>query len=549
MMFEEIYVIFGGILLDINMIIALAGGLGLFLYGMKMMGDGLENAAGSKLKFILEKVTSNPLSAVFVGAVVTALIQSSSATTVMVVGFVNSGLMNLAQATGVIMGANIGTTVTAFLVSVNIDWLVPLLLFSGSVLFLFAKAKKRRDVASILLGFGILMLGMSLMSDAMHPLRDSETFKNLIIAIGHKWYLGLLIGVGITLIIQSSSATTGILIALTTTGSINIEVAYPMILGANIGTCITALLSSITANKMARKAAVIHLLFNVIGTVIFLPLGPYLMKLVTFMAPSSVKLQISFFHLIFNVSNTLVLLPFAGMLIKMSNAIVGKEEDRVNEILDRRLLQTPTIAEGQVILETVKLAELAKENVRLATEAFINNEIDTHDLVMKNEARINEVTEIITNFLVELSSSDLDVNEFRRIGDTYHVINDIERIGDHAENIMELAEERYRKHVDLTEEGREELKSIYNYTVLALDTAIESYKNNDKAKAISIEQTERRIDELQREYRDAHIKRLNAGRCTALAGILFLDLISNLERVGDHSKNIADTIAEIHERD
>lgn len=531
------------------MIIGLFGGLGLFLYGMKLMGDGLENAAGSKLKFILDKVTANPISSVLVGTLVTILMQSSSATTVMVIGFVNSGLINLVQATGIIMGANIGTTTTAFLVSMNIDNLVPLLIFSGTVMFLFSKAKKRRDVASILLGFGILMLGMSLMSDAMYPLRDSETFKNLILTIGTKWYLGVLIGLGITMLVQSSSATTGLLVAMTATGGINIQAGFPLILGANIGTCITALLSSITANKMAKKAAVIHLMFNVIGAVIFLPLGGYLISIVTAMAPDSIKLQISFIHLIFNVSNTLVLLPFSGLLIKMANRIVGEEEDKASEILDRRLLQTPSIAEGQVILETVKMAEMAKENVRMATEAFINNDLKDSDLVYRNEARINEVTEIITNFLVELSSSDLDVNEFRRIGDTYHVINDIERMGDHAENIMELAEERNRKNVEITPEGQEEIKAIYSYTELAMTTAIESYKNNDKVKALSIEQAEKRIDELQKEYRDAHIRRLNAGKCSALAGILFLDLISNLERVGDHSKNIADTIAEIRERD
>ncbi len=535
--------------MNINMVIGLFGGLGLFLYGMKMMGDGLENAAGSKLKFILDKVTANPISSVIVGTIVTILMQSSSATTVMVIGFVNSGLLNLVQATGIIMGANIGTTTTAFLVSLNIDNLVPILIFTGSFLYLFTKAKKRRDLASILLGFGILMLGMSLMSDAMYPLRDSESFKNLIIAVGNKWYLGILIGLGITLVVQSSSATTGLLVALTTTGSITIQVAFPFILGANIGTCITALLSSITANKMAKKAAVIHLLFNLIGAVIFLPLGRYLIGVVEQISPENIKLQISFVHLIFNVSNTLLLLPFAGLLISIANKLVGEEDDKVSEILDRRLLQTPSIAEGQVILETVKLAELAQANVRMATEAFINDDLKDVDLVYKNEERINEVTEIITNFLVELSSSDLDVNEFARIGDTYHVINDIERMGDHAENIMELAQERNRKNAVITEEGREELKAIFNYTDLAMDIAIESYKNNDKEKALSIISAEKRIDELQKEYRDAHIRRLNAGRCTALAGILFLDLISNLERVGDHSKNIADTIAEIKERD
>lgn len=525
-----------------DMIIWLMGGLGLFLYGMNMMGDGLESAAGSKLKFILEKVTSNPISAVLVGAAVTGIIQSSSATTVMVVGFVNSGILNLVQATGIIMGANIGTTVTAFLVSINIDALVPVLLFAGSVLVLFSGARKRRHVAMIILGFGILLLGMETMGNAMYPLRDSLAFKNLIVDIGHRWYLGLLIGLGITLIIQSSSATTGILIALTQTGSITIEVAFPIVLGANIGTCITALLSSITANRTAKQAAVVHLLFNVIGAIIFLPLGPLLIQLVKIISPASVTLEISFIHLIFNTLNTLILLPFSSVLIKMSQFIVGKEAEKPAEILDRRLLQTPIIAQGQVIKETVKLAELAKKNYQMAVDGFVNNDLSHMEEIYKNERRINEVTEIITQFMVELSQSEIDIKEFARIGNTYHVINDIERIGDHAENIIELAEEKSRKNVAISDIAKEELATIYGYTTMAIDTAIDSYRLNDRVRAQTIVQLEARIDELQKTYRESHIRRLNAGKCTALASILFLDLLSNMERVGDHSKNIADTV-------
>ncbi|MFZ2257411.1 MAG: Na/Pi cotransporter family protein [Clostridiaceae bacterium] len=537
--------------MNFNMIIWLMGGLGLFLYGMNMMGDGLESAAGSKLKFILEKVTSNPFSAVLVGAMVTSIIQSSSATTVMVVGFVNSGILSLVQATGIIMGANIGTTVTAFLVSVNIDALVPVLIFIGSVLVLFAGARKRRNLAMILLGFGILLLGMKTMGDAMYPLRESEAFRNLIVEVGHRWYLGLLLGLGITLLIQSSSATTGILIALTQTGSITIEIAFPIILGANIGTCITALLSSITANRTAKQAAVVHLLFNLIGTLIFLPLGPLLIQLVKVISPASVKIEISFIHLIFNTLNTLILLPFAGVLIKMSQFIVGEEKEKPAEILDKRLLLTPIIAQGQVIKETVKIAELAKKNYQMAIEGFVNNDLSHMDEIYANEKRINEVTEIITQFMVSLSQSEIDIKEFAKIGNTYHVINDIERIGDHAENIIELAEERNQKNVFISDAAKEELAVIYGYTTMAIDTAIDSYRLNDQVKAQSIVQLEQKIDELQKIYRETHIRRLNAGKCTALASILFLDLLSNMERVGDHSKNIADTItgvvdSEIH---
>ena len=527
-----------------NMLIALLGGLGLFLYGMNMMGDGLENAAGSRLKFILGKVTSSPVKAVAAGVFVTALIQSSSATTVMVVGFVNSGLLNLIQATGVIMGANIGTTITVFLVSLHVESIIPVFLFIGSLLFLFSRAKKRRDVAAIILGFGVMMLGMKLMSDAMYPLRDSGVFKDLIITLGHKWYLGLLIGLGITLLVQSSSATTALLVALTTTGSITIQIAFPFILGANIGTTITAILSSITANKTAKKAAVVHVLFNIIGVIIILPFGSFLIQIVAVMVPDSIKYQISFLHLFFNVISTLIMLPFAGMLIKLANIIVGEEYEVENPILDRRLLQTPSIAEGQVVLETVKLAELAKLNVKMAIESFLENDVSKFDLITANEKKIDEITLIITKFLVELSASEIAVEEFRRIGHTYHVLNDIERIGDHAENILELAVERNRNTVEITPEGKEELKVIYALTDLALQTAIRSYETSDKELACSIIETERQIDFLQKEYRNAHIQRLQAEKCSAISSILFLDVISNLERVGDHSKNITDTIVE-----
>lgn len=529
------------------MAIWLLGGLGLFLYGMHMMADGLESAAGNKLKFILEKVTENPFSAVLVGAVVTALIQSSSATTVMVVGFVNSGILNLIQATGIIMGANIGTTVTAFLVSINVDAIVPLLLFSGTVLVLVSKAKKRRDVAMILLGLGIILLGMETMGTAMAPLKHSDDFRNLIASIGDRWYIGLALGLGITLLVQSSSATTGILIALTETGQITIEIAWPIILGANIGTCITALLSSITANKTAKRASIIHLLFNLIGAAVFMPFGPLLISLVKFISPASVTLEISFIHLIFNTLNTLLLMPFAGVLIRLSALIVGPDAAKPAEILDKRLLQTPSIAEGQVILETVKMAELAKKNFELAMDAFLNTDLARMDEIYANEKRINELTELITRFMVELSGSDIDINEFARIGDTYHVINDIERIGDHAENIIELAEEKHRREVTLSEEAQAEIREIYKWTLNAINTAIESYRSNDKNKARSIVQIERTIDALRYQYRETHIQRLNEGVCSPLASILFLDLLSNIERVGDHSENIANAIADVEE--
>lgn len=529
--------------MDVNMILWLLGGLGLFLYGMKLMGDGLESSVGSKLKDILEKVTSNPLKAVAVGAIVTAVIQSSSATTVMVVGFVNSGLLSLVQATGIIMGANIGTTVTAFLVSIHVEAIVPVFLALGGFVVLFSKSKKRRDVATILLGFGILMLGMETMKDAMAPLSESVAFHELIVSLGSHWYLALLAGSCMTLLVQSSSATTGILIALTATGDITLQLAWPFLLGANIGTCVTALLSSLTANKTAKRAAVIHLLFNVLGALIFLPFGGLFIQAATALNPGNTAIEISILHLIFNVLNTAILLPFTRLLIRVSGAIVGQEQVPSARVLDKRLLETPAIAVGQVTQETVKIAKLARTNLAFAAEAFSQQDLTRTDEIYENEGRINRVVEEITTFLVALSGTDVDIQPMREVSNTYHVLNDIERISDHAENIYELAQELTLKEVLVTETAKTELAEIMKYCLMAIDEAIESYREGDLNRVPKVLQYERRIDELERIYRANHIERLTQGKCTPLAGILYLDLLSNLERVGDHAKNIADAVS------
>ena len=332
-------------------LIQVAGGLGLFLFGMKLMGEGLENAAGDKLKSILEKVTKNPISAVLVGAFVTMVIQSSSATTVMVVGFVNAGLMNIAQAAGVIMGANVGTTITAQLVAFKLDEIAPLFVIIGVVLLMSAKQKKRKDIADIILGFGILFMGMGIMSSALKPLADSPMFSELIMAIGENWVLGIFTGLALTAILQSSSATTGILIALASTGSININIVLPILFGCNIGTCVTALIASIGANKTAHKAAAIHLMFNILGTLIFIPFLKPLAYIVQEISPGDVQRQIANAHTIFNITATIILVPLSKYMIMIVNKLI-KGEDEIElcgpKYLDERLLETPVIAAGQV---------------------------------------------------------------------------------------------------------------------------------------------------------------------------------------------------------
>ena len=365
----------------------LIGGLGLFLFGMKLMGDGLENAAGDRLKGIVEKVTSNRFIGVLIGALVTAIIQSSSATTVMVVSFVNAGIMNLIQATGVIMGANVGTTITAQMVSLDLESIAPLVIGIGVFITFIAKSKKHRDVASILLGFGLLFLGMGLMSDAMKPIAESNMFKEFVFLVGNNRILGLLTGVVMTAIVQSSSATTGILIALATTGAIDLYVAIPIILGCNIGTCVTALLSSVGANRTAKKAAIIHLLFNSIGTLIFLPFIGILIETVQAISGTDITRQIANAHTIFNIIVTLVLLPFANVLVFIANKILpgdGEIERNGALYLDEKLLETPVIAAVQAEKETIRMANKAMENFELAMKAFSEDNESYIDQVIKN---------------------------------------------------------------------------------------------------------------------------------------------------------------------
>lgn len=528
-------------------IISLAGGLGLFLYGMKLMGDGLENAAGEGLKKILEKVTSNPIIAVLVGAAVTAVIQSSSATTVMVVGFVNAGLMNLAQAVGVIMGANIGTTITAQLVAFKLDEIAPLFIFVGAAMVMLAKAKKRKDIGNIILGFGILFTGMGMMSGAMKPLTESPMFEHLVVAIGNNMFIGVIVGALLTAVLQSSSATTGILIALATAGAIDIRAALPILFGCNIGTCITAMLSTVGTNKTAHKAALLHLIFNVGGTIIFMPFINILGTLVMNMSPGDVQRQIANSHTVFNIANTIILLPLRNYLILIVNKLVPGE-DEIEKVgpkyIDDRLLETPVIAAGQVIKETIRMANKAKQNLELSMEAFIKEDEELIKKVYDNEEIINVLEESITTYLVKLSKCELSDKETGIVASTFHVVNDIERIGDHAENIADFATQRSNKKLKYSEDAISELDEIYNYTTSALQVAIDSYENRDVKKAIEINEIEEKINSSEKSYRDKHIKRLYDGKCNAYAGAIFLDLISNFERIGDHAKNIAESVIE-----
>ncbi|MBD5637068.1 Na/Pi cotransporter family protein [Clostridium botulinum] len=530
------------------MLTGLIGGLGLFIYGMNLMGDGLQNVAGEKVKVFFEKVTSNPVKGVLTGVVVTGVIQSSSATTVMVVGFVNAGLMTLTQAAGVIMGANIGTTVTGQLVAFNVTAGAPLFVGVGTAIVLFAKKKKTKEIGNIILGFGILFMGMEIMKEAMAPLGQSEAFKSLALSLSHNVFLGIVVGMGMTAIVQSSSATIGILIALSSNGVLPLSAALPILFGDNIGTCVTALLASIGASKNARKAALFHLTFNVIGTVIFafilVPLTPFV-RVITNLTPGDVGRQIANAHTIFNLVNTFIQIWFIKYIVAFVNKMIpGSDpyEKMAPKYIDERLLENPTIAINQTIKEVVRMANKAKENLQLSIDAFEKNDLELVSKVYENEKLINILNKSITTYLVKLNNLKLSDKQLNLVGSMFHVVNDIERIGDHAENIIDLTSEKIEKRIQFSDDATYDIKHLFNYTLDSLTRTIEGFESNDVERSQSVMYVEEKIDSLEEQLRETNIKRLNKGTCNANASAIFLDIINNFERVGDHCTNIAQTV-------
>ncbi|BDR66474.1 Na/Pi cotransporter [Clostridium tetani] len=532
-----------------SMLVGLFGGLGLFLYGMKIMGDGLENVAGDKLKGFFEKIASNPIKAVLTGVVVTAVIQSSSATTVMVIGFVNAGLMNLFQATGVIMGANIGTTVTGQLVALNLAGIAPIFIGVGAIMLLFSKGNKIKDIGSIVLGFGMLFLGMKTMSSSMAPLADSEGFKSVIATLAFNPILGVLVGIGLTAIVQSSSATIGILIVLANNGALPVHVALPVLFGDNIGTCVTALLSSVGTNRNARRAATIHLTFNIIGTVIFVLLLTPVSNLVGYITPGDVGKQIANAHTFFNIANVIIQIPFIKYLVAFVNKVIPQEEEE--EVLgikyiDDRLLETPVIAVGQCSKEIVRMAEKSKEILEQAVESLHTGDEELIKKAMEGEDFVDLLEEEITKYLVKLSNTQISTKEIDVVTSMFRVVKDIERIGDHGKNIADLSSEKISKRLIFSEAAMKELSEIYKCVILALEKTILSFQNNDIELASEVYVLEDKIDELQDKSRDNDIKRLNSQACEARVSAIYLDIISNFERVGDHSLNIAEVVLNLN---
>ncbi len=525
-----------------DMVFGLVGGLGLFIYGMRVMGDGLQKWAGEKLRRVLEMLTTNALMGVLLGALVTALIQSSSATTVMVVGFVNAGLMTLRQAAGVIMGANIGTTVTAQLIAFRLtEYALPSVAV-GVALYSFGRRRRHKHLGQILLGFGLLFLGMGMMSSAVKPLRSMPAFTQATVALSRNPLLGVLVGFATTSVIQSSSATIGILQALAGQGLVSLPAALPILFGDNIGTCVTALLSSIGASITARRAAFIHLFFNIIGTCVFLILLPVIVPAVEATSLDPVR-QIANAHTMFNVVNTALQIPFVGLLVGLVCRVIPGQEpvvlDRKPKYLDRRLLNNPSIAMSQVVKELLRMGELALETLSDAMQAFFRGDRRLVEQALEKEKVVNELERATTVYLVALSQRALDEVQSRRLNVLHNVVNDIERIGDHAENIAELADYKIEHRLPFSPQAIEGLRYMYGNVSQLVRQALECLRSEDDQLAQEVIAREVDVDNMEKELRSAHIKRLNEGKCYPGSGVVFLDIISNLERIGDHACSIA----------
>ncbi|MGM9563638.1 MAG: Na/Pi cotransporter family protein [Faecousia sp.] len=548
--------------MDIFSVITLIGGLAFFLYGMHVMSSGLERMAGGKLEHALKRMTSNPLKSLALGAGITVAVQSSSAVTVMLVGLVNSGLMNIAQTPGVIMGSNIGTTLTAWLLSlVGLEtdnvWLKLLkpenfsLIFAmvGAVLIMISKKPKRRDIGSILVGFAVLMYGMKFMSSAVSPLADMPEFASLLTAFRNP-LLGVLVGALFTGIIQSSAASVGILQALALTGNISYGMAIPIIMGQNIGTCVTALISSIGVKRNAKKVAAIHVSFNLIGTVFFLALFYGLDALVHFSFTDMPigAFEIAVVHSIFNVATTILLLPFSKQLVKIANLVVrdkkGKEEPPAKR-LDERLLATPSVAVGESNAMTVDMMKTAHRTLLQALALIEHYDEKTAEEILEQENRLDACEDELGTYLVRLASNKLSAEDSMLVSKMLHTIGDFERLGDHAVNILGSVRELQEKKLSFSPAGKEDLALLSSALTEILSLTAEAYEKNDAEIASRVEPLEQTIDGLVERIKDKHVTRLQNGECTIQLGFILADLLNNFERVSDHCSNIAVSVIEI----
>ena len=542
-------------------VLQMIGGLCLFLFGMSVMGDGLERRAGNSLKTLLSKITGSKIKGFLTGLGVTAVIQSSSATTVMVVGFVNSGLMTLRQSIGVIMGANIGTTVTAWILSlggISSDNLfvqllkptsfTPVLALVGTAFLMFSKSGKQKDTGTILLGFATLMFGMDTMSEAVSGLADSPAFQNLFLMFENP-VLGVLVGAVLTGIIQSSSASVGILQALSATGAVSYAAAIPIIMGQNIGTCVTALLSSFGTNKNAKRAAIVHLSFNVIGTVVWLSAFSLLSYLVkpAVLGEAATYLGIAVCHSVFNVLCTALLLPQSELLEKLAYLIVPDDQaqDRVVE-LDERLLATPSIALGQCHNLVMKMAEETVAGIRMSLQVMLRGDLAAGEQIRAAEANGDHYEDVLGTFLTKLARAQISEDDSSEVSKLLKIIGDLERISDHSVNILESAEEMSEKGISFSDDAKKEMEVLCSALNEILELTADALRRNDWMAAASVEPLEETIDRIKSILRNRHIVRQKKGKCSVEAGFIWSDLLTDMERMSDHCSNIAVSIIDAH---
>lgn len=528
----------------LNIGLGVLTGLGLLLFGIQMMATGLQKAAGNRLRVFVAFLTKNRLLALLVGMIITIIIHSSAATSVMVVGFVNSGIMTLQQGVGVIMGANIGTTITGQLLSFNIAKFAPVVLVAGLILQLTGKTTKKRNFAEVLIGLGILFIGMSLLKEAMNPLKGYPKFEEYLVRWGTNPILGISLGIVITMLMQSSAATIAILIALGSEGILPLEAALYIIYGDNIGTCATAMISSIGSSINARRIALIHLLFNIIGTAIFLLfVGKPLAAFVKYLNPGDVARQVANSHSLFNIINVIILFPAANLLVKLATFIIpDKGEDSEFPLLDRRFFATPAIALKNAVSESIVMIEMAKESLENAILAYRTRDKEYIEKSNKLEAKINNTQREIMAYLQNLSALNLSNHDRLILDALFNTVSDIERIGDHADNIAELSNTYIDKEVEFSEESTTEMRAIIDHIYLTLETLIETMVEGDTVKARRVLELEEEMDEMEKTSRHRQIERMNSMDSSIESGIIFLDLLSNLERVSDHANNIAQSI-------
>ncbi len=544
---------------DISSLFSFLGGLGMFLYGMNLMADGMQKSAGSRMSQFLGMLTNNRLMAVCLGAVITAIIQSSGATTVMVVGFVSAGVLNLTQAVGVIMGANIGTTITAWIVSLSQlgsameimkpVFYAPLLIGLGAMMILFLKKQKHHTIGEILVGLGLLFLGLDMMSGSIAPYTEEPVFSRAFEVLGGNPLLGIIIGTIVTALLQSSSASVGILQTLAMNGVVTTNAAIYITLGQNIGSCVTALLSSMGSSRTAKRAAVMHLSFNIIGALLFGVIGFILFALRPALAARGISaVEISVFHTIFNLTNTTLLFPFADQLVKLSGFLVketGKEENISDEAavtlkhLDERIFESPAFALETAALEVVHMGQITIGNVKRGIDAILDGSLDEVEEVLQVEKTIDNMEKMLTEYLIKIDNLSLTEHQKLVVNDLFYSVSDIERVGDHAENLAESAQYLVEHDLNFSETGVEDLRDISGYVFKAFEHAIAARNTGSMEEVRKVSQYEDEVDSLEEELREKHIERLSSGKCVPSAGVVFLDIISNLERISDHAYNLA----------